>query len=191
MTSENGSNTEIILLTGWRGVGKTTLLQRLIAAAQQAGWSVGGLLSPARVEAGEKTGIEVVDVRSGARRLLASRRAGELSGAALGPWAFDDGAIAWGDGVLKRMSPCDLFVLDELGPLEFEQRKGWTAGLDFLARGDGYRLAIVIVRPECVETFLQRRPDASMVSVGGTAEVERLAQEIAGRYWYEVEWKAK
>jgi nucleoside-triphosphatase THEP1 len=29
--------------------------------------------------------------------------------------------------MLKSATPCDLLVVDELGPLEFERREGWPA----------------------------------------------------------------
>jgi nucleoside-triphosphatase THEP1 len=144
---------------------------------------VRGLLSPARLEDGLKTGIEVVDVRSGTRRLLASLFAWELCGPQLCQWSFDSEAFAWGNAVLKRTLPCDLFVLDELGPLEFDRQQGWIAGFDFLDIPAAYQLAIVVVRPECVETFLQRYPRAETVTIHNTAEIDRLVEKFLERYW--------
>ncbi len=130
----NSSSPEIVVLTGWRGAGKTSLLLRLTAQAIKAGWRVGGLLAPARIEDGQKTGIEVADAHTGERRLLASLIQGELHGPRVGNWSFDEGSFVWGDGILRRSLPCDLFVLDELGPLEFEHQQGWSAGFDLLAQ---------------------------------------------------------
>lgn len=175
-------SSELIILTGRRGVGKTSLMQRLAQAAAGAHWVVRGLLTPARLEAGQKTGIQAVDVSSGDCRLLASRSAGELHGPQIGPWTFDDQVFDWGNAVLKQALPCDLFVLDELGPLEFDRRQGWMAGFDCLDAPASYRLTVVIVRPEYVETFLRRCPHAQVVAVEEPGEIDQLAGQFLKRF---------
>jgi nucleoside-triphosphatase THEP1 len=172
---QNASNSALFLLTGWRGAGKTSLLRKLIETAKQARWTVCGLLSPARLENGQRTGIYVIDVHSGTRRLLASRIVGELNGPQFGHWTFDSEAFAWGNALLKRAPPCNLFVLDEFGPLEFDRQQGWTASFDLLAKPAACRLAIVVVRPEA---FLQRYPRAETVTIQNPAEVDRLVRQF-------------
>ena len=175
---QNASNSELFLLTGWHKAGKTSLLQKLVEAAKQARWTVCGLLSPARLEYGRRTGIYVIDVHSGTRRLLASRIAGELNGPQIGHWTFDSEALAWGNTLLKHAPPSNLFVLDELGPLEFDRQQGWTAGFDLLANPAARRLAIVVVRPQYVDAFLQRYPQAETVIIQNPAEIDRLALQF-------------
>ncbi len=152
----------ILVVSGWRGVGKTTYCCGLVFAARSQGLDVAGLLSPARFAPRSepddplvKTGIEVEDLRSGQRRLLASRLEGELSGRLIGPWMFDETALAWGGAALAAALPCDLLVIDELGPLEFDQRQGWALAFDLLDQRR-YRLAVVVVRPEYLARFQQR-----------------------------------
>jgi len=174
----NASNAKLFLLTGCRGAGKTSLLQKLAEAAKQARWSVCGLLSPARLETGRRTGIYVMDVHSGTRRLLASRNVGELKGPQIGHWTFDSEALAWGNALLQHAPPSNLLVLDELGPLEFDCKQGWTAGFDLLAKPTAWRLAIVVVRPKYVEAFLQRYPQAETVTIQNPAEIDHLARQF-------------
>lgn len=152
------------MLTGWRGTGKTTLCQRWVEAARLAGWDVAGVISPARLDGGEKTGIQVENLRTGERRLLASRVAGELVGYNLGPWTFDPLALEWGNQVIAVATPCSLLVIDELGPLEFEQGRGWTISFQVLDRGD-YSQALVVIRPECREKFLSRWTQAKEIDI--------------------------
>ncbi len=175
---QNASNSDLFLLTGSRGAGKTSLLQKLVEAAKQARWTVCGLLAPARLENGQKTGIHVIDAHSGARRLLASRIVGELNGPQIGYWTFDSEAFAWGNVLLKRLSPSNLFVLDELGPLEFNRQQGWTGAFDLLAKPATCRLAIVVVRPEYVAVFLQRYPRAETVTIKNPSEIDRLTRQF-------------
>ena len=179
---QNASNSDLFLLTGGRGAGKTSLLQKLVEAAKQARWTVSGLLSPARLENGQKTGIHVTDAHSGTRRLLASRILGELNGPQIGLWTFDHEALAWGNALLKGVPPSNLFVLDELGPLEFDRQQGWTAAFDLLEKPVACRLATVVVRPEYVAAFLQRYPRAETVAIQNPSEVDRLARQFSGRY---------
>jgi len=43
-------------------------------------------------------------------------------------------------------------VIDELGYLEFELKTGWTASFEVL-HSKKYRLAMVVIRPECIDAF--------------------------------------
>lgn len=178
--SPGGSLPKILVISGWRGAGKTALCQRLAAQARQAGWAVAGLLSPARfaggsTDPGDKTGIYVEDLRRGERRLLASNLPGELHGTRIGAWTFDDALFAWGNEVLRQSAGCDLLVIDELGPLEFDANLGWTEGFTVLEQG-AYRWAVVVVRPECLEAFKRRWPGASVLRVEEGEMEPQIAQ---------------
>ncbi len=63
--------------------------------------------------------------------------------------------LDWGNAILGRIRKCELFILDEAGPLEFEQGAGLMAGLDFV---DTHRQipCFVVVRPSLVETACKR-----------------------------------
>lgn len=175
------SSPPILVISGWRGVGKTTLCQRLVDTARAAGWDVAGLLSPARFEAGKKTGIQVEDLRSSERRLLASLLPGELQGSRLGPWIFDDELFAWGNQVLRSAIPCDLLVIDELGPLEFDSGGGWSGGFQAIA-SRAYRLAVVVIRPEYLTQFLERWPEADGITLSNPTEVNASLERIANQF---------
>jgi len=166
----------ILVVSGWRGAGKTTWCRQLAELGRARGLEVAGLLSPARFAAGfeadgllVKTGIEVEDLHTGQRRLLASRLEGELQGLRLGPWTFDDAVLAWGNQVLATTIACDILIIDELGPLEFDQQQGWSAGFDLIDRRR-YRLAAVVVRPEYLAPFQQRWPEAKSISLPSCAQ---------------------
>lgn len=156
-----GMNASILLVSGARMAGKTTLCRRLVDAARSRGWHVAGVLSPARFEGGIKTAIEVEDISTGERRILAQSGAGE----ALTPgWVFNPAALLWGDEVLGRATPCDLLVVDELGPLELVASRGWRAGVAAINTAQ-YRLALVVVRPELIPAARTRWSRASQVTL--------------------------
>ncbi|HEY83524.1 MAG TPA: hypothetical protein G4N96_00215 [Chloroflexi bacterium] len=174
----------LTLLTGPRGAGKTSLCLHKAEKARADGQTVAGLLSPARFERNYKVGIDALDLRSGQRRPLAQRRSKATGGAPFdlsaslkagfahlrqletSNWRFDPDALAWGAEVLRQATPCDLLIIDELGPLEFERRGGWLVALDIITQGD-YRHALVVVRPELLEVAQNRWPWAEIWQVGG------------------------
>jgi nucleoside-triphosphatase THEP1 len=56
---------------------------------------------------------------------------------------------------LRAATPCDVLVVDELGPLELIHGKGWIVALDIL-QARNYRAALVVVRPCLLENFQAR-----------------------------------
>ncbi len=145
-------HSEIVVVTGWRDVGKTSTCQRAVESYRAAGLTVSGLLSPGRFVEKQKTGFFAHDLCSGETRLVASAVPGELSGIQLGSWTFDARVFDWGNRCLQQADGADVLVIDELGPLEFKRQTGWVASFDLLRRKN-YRLALLVIRPECLEAF--------------------------------------
>ena len=110
---------------------------------------IAGLLSPPVYVNGIKTAIEVEDLRSGERKILAVSRQGEISGIQTKRWSFDTEVLNWGNDRLAEATPCDLLVVDELGLLEFERGGGWQNGKTAIHSGK-FQLAIVVIRPELI-----------------------------------------
>ncbi len=143
------------VLTGERGAGKTTHCRALVEQARAAGWDVAGLLSLAIFKGGVKTGILTQDLRTGEARplaVLATQPPLTTHHLPLGQWHFDPSVIAWGNQILESRQPCDLFIVDELGPLEFFRGEGWVSAFDAL-RQVHYRLTVIVIRPECIDAF--------------------------------------
>ncbi len=173
------------LVTGERGTGTTLFCRALVEAVRDLPGrpGVGGVLSPRVYEGGEQVGIEVLDVRTGKHRRLASlRAAGEPAlSESTKLWRFDPEALVWGNEVLAAAVPCGLLVVDELGPLEFEEGVGWLAGLAAMDSG-AYVAAAAVVRPRLLGLALRRWPDAAEIEagsgVGSAAGAARLARRL-------------
>lgn len=141
----------IAILTGPPGSGKTTTCCQLADLARRCGLDCAGLVCPARFEGLRKAGIDVLDLRSGERRSLAE--ADDLPGLLrTSSYRFHVSAIAWGSTVLASACPCDLLIIDEIGPLELERRQGWVNALNVLRAGR-FKLAVVVVRPALLNPF--------------------------------------
>lgn len=151
----------ITLLTGPSGSGKTTLCRELAAKAAGAGHQVAGIVSPARFEGRHKLGIDALDLRSGEVRPLARRPAAGVDDRPP-PWSFQEATLAWGDEILRNAVPCALLVVDELGPLEWRDGRGWPSGLAAVD-SRAFEHALVVVRPSLIALATARWPLATVV----------------------------
>jgi nucleoside-triphosphatase THEP1 len=133
------------LLTGPVGVGKTTVAERVIGLARRQGMLCGGLLAPAMMNTcGQKAGIWGVDISGGERRILA-RTDRDLGGPAVGPYSFDEAAMAWATGVLANaIGTCELLVVDEIGKLELERGLGLAPILPRLIAGKAPKSLLLV-----------------------------------------------
>lgn len=172
----------IAILTGDRGAGKTVTCQGLLDRGRELGLDVAGIFCPSRFEGGVKVGIDLVDARTGVRCQLAEidDLPGELR---LGPHRFDPETLDWGAARIAAGCPCDVLIVDEIGPLEM-RGEGWAVAIEVLRR-DPYRLAVAVVRPSLVDAFRAAVGTASAaaarcVEPGPRAVAELLAMFESG-----------
>jgi nucleoside-triphosphatase THEP1 len=167
---------QLILLTGPRGAGKTSCCLDLVARAKTLNIAPGGLVSPPVFLNGRKIAIDLLDVASGARRRLAYHRrysidqqVADLSGAATDDWQFDFRVLDWGNETLERLGDCDLFILDEVGPLEFLHHQGLQTGL---LRIDArqYQRMVVVVPSILIPMAQERWPWAQVLKIASIRE---------------------
>ena len=164
----------LIIVTGPSGSGKTRWCQGLAEQAMLLGIQVRGLLSPAVFEGESKTGIDLLDLGTGSRRHLAVHRREDGEDKNWGAWRFNEQSLDWGNAVLKVTTTCQLFILDELGPLEFQHGVGLSDGFGVLA-GRGYHLACVVVRESLLEAGLALWPWAEVLSLPSVPSSETAA----------------
>ncbi len=141
---------EIILLSGEFQTGKTNLCLDIYQLAQEAQVRVGGVISPAVFEGDIKSAIDVLDLKSGIRKRLAELRTSHQTDLETHRWSFDSEVVDWGNKMLKEAVPCDLLMIDELGPLEFQRGEGWVNGFTVIESGD-YSTALIVVRPSLID----------------------------------------
>lgn len=137
----------IVLVSGARRSGKTTLLLRARAAALTCGLRTGGFLSVARFSGDEKVGIDVMDAATGVTCPLAVVGTGGTIHT--GHYSFDLAGIAAGLRFAQAGHMADIFFVDELGPLELLRGQGWADVLPLIA-ARAFGVALVVVRPELV-----------------------------------------
>lgn len=143
----------LYLLSAPSGAGKTAFCAALAEQARAAGWDVAGVLCPPVFENGVKTGILAQNLRTRATRPLAISNAQlPISNyqLPLGQWLFSPSALAWGNEIFASSLPCDLFIVDELGPLELIRGEGWQNALQALRQGT-YKIGVAVVRSSLLE----------------------------------------
>ncbi len=160
------SKSQIIIVTGPKGSGKSSFCVEMALLARAYGLDVAGVISLPRFDGSTKAAIDLMRLRTSSTRRLAFRRDGRPPGNTLHTtsWDFDESTIEWGNSSLQDAIPCDLLVVDEVGPLEMERGAGLLAGLDALDSRN-YLLALVVVRPDLVPKALKRWPDAGVLDV--------------------------
>jgi nucleoside-triphosphatase THEP1 len=133
-------------------VGKTSLIQKVIAWAKDHGIAVAGICSPAVFHHNKKTGIQIENITTGERKTLATVLGKVNSTVTTDAWSFEEKNLEWGNEILDGISKCQLLVIDELGILEIYQQRGWSHAIPALKNLE-FGLAIVVVRPELCEDF--------------------------------------
>lgn len=144
------SDSKLILITGKRQVGKSTLCEQLVSELRAASVAVSGLLT-------RRTGPhdqEVLELRSGHVYPLTLPFA-EEEGSATPHFRMDPAALARALDALRESFPTQVFILDEVGPLELKRGQGWAAALDWLAT-ESYAAALVVIRPELLGDLVER-----------------------------------
>lgn len=154
----------ILVISGDIESGKTTALAKVLEGLLILKVAVRGVICPPMISDGKKTAIQIKDLRSNETRLLAELNSGQPGGIQTTRWKFDEPALLWGNEILGRAVPCEVLVIDELGPLEFLRNEGFTNGLRAVESGE-YLAALVVVRPALVDAALQRWPNAAVFSV--------------------------
>lgn len=171
---------EIIILTGKLQSGKTSLCLDLAQNAKEMGFNLAGVLSPGVFHQGEKTGIDVTNLKNWERRRLAVLRGKDQTGLETRRWSFYPEIVDWGNQVLKNAVPCDLLIVDELGPLEFERDEGWIAGLSAVDSGE-YQIALVVIRPSLLKMANQRWKVSSVLDLNDPQKASVSSGDILAR----------
>jgi len=158
-------------ITGERQAGKSVFCRAISEVAREAGWTVTGLLSPAQIEHGVKIGIVAEYIKTGECRPLASISQQSQEDLPFGNWYFNRQTLAWGNQILESSPPCDLLIIDELGPLELLHQQGWTAAMQVIPR-TGYSLAVVVVRPQLREMAHNLFHFTEFIEIKSTSSLE-------------------
>ena len=139
------------VLTGDRDSGKTLVCTDLAAEGRARGLDVAGIMT-APSGAGLHAPRQVIDLRSGASRMFGIPA--QVGTDPLTPgWDIDSDVFAWATEALSAATPCDLLIVDEVGPLELLDGRGWVHALEVLREGD-FGAGLVVCRPSLLDALV-------------------------------------
>jgi len=148
----------ITIITGSRGVGKTTLLLKFIEELKIKGSRPSGILTPAIYNInGDKVGFYALDVATG-EQLEMGRSDKELNSHSYGPFSFSERGFIRANEILKCVltkGSEDVF-LDEIGPLELEKGYGFFPILSLISNFDKSRNFYLVIRRSLIDEFIGR-----------------------------------
>ncbi len=148
----------ITIITGSRGVGKTTLLLKMIEELKKNGTYPSGIMTPAVYDEDEKkVGFYALNMANSERWEL-GRSDKLLDGPSYGPFSFSERGFIKANEILEKVltkGSADLF-LDEIGPLEMEKGYGFSPILSLISSFDANRNLYLVIRPELIDEFIGR-----------------------------------
>jgi len=142
----------LILWTGPKHSGKTTIATKLAQIASAEGFNVAGLLSPPLYHNSKLLGFDVLDLHSQTRAPLARRK---INQSKAGPFTFISDGLKLGNAVLsaEATKSADLVIVDEFGPLELNN-EGWRKNVNSLLFSSN-AVVLLVVRRELADTVRQ------------------------------------
>ncbi len=155
----------MLLLTGSPGVGKTTLLLKVVEALRARGYSVGGMISREVRLGGTRMGFEILDLASDKRGWLA--HVNQKTGPQVGKYRVNlaDLESVGVHAVLKAIRECDVVAVDEIGPMELFSEKFRKAIQQAVESG---KLVVGVIHWKARDKLIdevKRRPDAEIFTV--------------------------
>ncbi len=113
----------VLLFTGNPGIGKTTVLMKVVNALKERGIHVGGMISREAREGGTRVGFEMLDLGSGRGGWLA--HINQKNGPQVGKYRvnMEDLNAIGAKAVTEAVEKFEIIAIDEIGPMElFSER---------------------------------------------------------------------
>ncbi|MEA2089738.1 MAG: NTPase [Thermoproteota archaeon] len=109
---------KLIFITGRPGIGKTTVLLRVVGVLKIKGYRIGGMVSREVRERGSRVGFELVDVYTKRKGWLA--HVNRSIGPKVGKYRvnLEDLEKVGVKAILHAVKNVDVVVVDEIGPME-------------------------------------------------------------------------
>lgn len=171
---------DIWLVTGPSGIGKSTVVSRVVLRLKSAGVIVGGCVTSERRQKGARVGFDVRDLTNGTQGELASLT--RTLGPRVGKYRLNlaDLASVGAKGLSDAAASSELVVIDEAGPMELVSPEFRRAVRTCLLSGKPI-LAVVHERMEddlLTELRSQAKEIVELTQVNRDEVADRLSGEI-------------
>jgi len=158
------TSNRIWLVTGPPGIGKSTLVSKVVYAARSKGVGVGGCLTKEVRSGRERTGFRLIDLLSGNEAELASIKG---LGPRVGKYRVNITNLSslGAQSLTRAAEVADFIVIDEVGPMELtspEFRKGVKA---CLASGKPMLIVLHESMKDPLMTEITEQPNGKIVEL--------------------------
>lgn len=146
----------ITIITGDKGVGKTTFILKTIQEIKSSGRTVYGIITPPIFnKLQEKIGFSALNTATGEEWELA-RTDKFLSGPTFGPFHFCGNGFAKANRELLQNLKLkkEIIFLDEIGPLELKNQEGYYPALKHMKKNTKDQNIILVIRFSLIEKFI-------------------------------------
>ena len=148
----------ITIITGSRGVGKTSRLLKMIEELKNKGIPSSGIMTPGIYNEEDcKVGFYALDVKTHDQWEL-GRSDKLLKGPSYGPFSFSEMGFVRANKILENVlsnGPTNVF-LDEIGPLELEKGYGFSPVLSLVGSFGIDRNLYLVIRKSLIDMFVSR-----------------------------------
>jgi len=143
---------KIIIITGNKGSGKTTMAYKYIDSLKKRGVNIGGVITKSettkRYE--KKLSYSVVDIQTNVSKELLTSNRSSLNTIKVGRFSMNQEALIWATEKIESASKiCSAVMIDELGPAELKGLGYSGIAKELINRYKG--LIILVVRIEILE----------------------------------------
>ncbi|MEM0007774.1 MAG: NTPase [Candidatus Bathyarchaeia archaeon] len=175
----------VLLITGSPGVGKTTLLLKVVETLRARGYSVGGMVSREVRSCGTRVGFEILDLADNNRRGWLAHVQQKI-GPQVGKYRvnLEDLNGVGVEAILRAVRECDVIAIDEIGPMELFSENFRQAVAKALESG---KLVIAVVHWKARDKLIddaKARKDAEIFSVtfGNRDELHKVIVQKAEEF---------
>lgn len=167
----------IWLVTGAPGVGKSSVISRVLVKLKSRGVIVGGCVTAERRLKGERVGFTIEDLTNGVKGTLAGTTG--VLGPKVGRYRVSlvDLARVAAKGIFDAVSSSELVVIDELGPMELvspDFRRAVKSCID-----SGKPLLAVVHQNMQDDLLLELRHNAEVIVTVSLTNRDGVADELA------------
>ena len=157
--------TKILILTGAPGVGKTTVLTKIVDALKTKGVRVGGIVTREVRKSNVRVGFEILDLTDNKHGWLA--HVNGQSGPQVGKYHvnLNDLDNIGAAAIMQALEKCDVIVIDEIGPMELFSQKFKQVVTQAL---ESKKVMLMVVHGKAKDplvTQVKRRVDAEIFNV--------------------------
>ena len=155
----------VLLLTGNPGVGKTTVLIKIVDSLKAEGISVGGMISREAREGNARVGFEIIDLTNNKHGWLA--HVTQRTGPQVGKYHvnLEDLENIGATAISEAAEKCDVIAIDEIGPMELFSQKFKQAVKQAL---ESKKLVLAVVHAKARDQLInevKQREDAEIFTV--------------------------